>query len=172
MAFLTSGTTVISFAEYQDVLDRDQRLFDANEGLTEDVIENLLVRSTERILVKLRATDWWRSYFLARNTGATATAINTVADIPEVQAIKITARQNDFTDLCVFSALAEYILPKIADFSNEETSERQKMGYYAQRAEQLFGELITAGDWYDFDGSGSIDTTEKSPGVYNLKRVR
>jgi hypothetical protein len=46
------------------------------------------------------------------------------------------------------------------------------MGYYTNRAEALFGELITAGDWYDFDGSGAISSAEKSPGQYNLKRIR
>jgi len=46
------------------------------------------------------------------------------------------------------------------------------MAYYIQRAEALFGELITAGDWYDFDNSGTIASGEKSPGQYNIKRVR
>ena len=39
MAFIRNNGNVISFAEYQDVLDADQRLFDANEGLTDDVVE-------------------------------------------------------------------------------------------------------------------------------------
>ena len=51
MAFIISNNTVISFADFYDVRDRDQRLFDANEGLTEDVVEGLLIRSTERIIV-------------------------------------------------------------------------------------------------------------------------
>jgi hypothetical protein len=33
-------------------------------------------------------------------------------------------------------------------------------------------EIITAGDWYDFDGSGSISASEKTVGKYSLKRVR
>ena len=64
MAFISNGTTKISFAEYQDVVDMDQRLFEANEGLTDDVVESALIRSTDRILTLVRATDWWRSYFL------------------------------------------------------------------------------------------------------------
>jgi hypothetical protein len=68
--------------------------------------------------------------------------------------------------------LAEFILPSIADFGKEDNAERQKMGYYSQKAENLFGELIAAGDWYDFDGDNTIETDEKSPGFYNLKRVR
>lgn len=169
MAFINDGLTVISFAEYQDVVDRDSRLFDTNESLSEDVVEPLLVRATERILTKLRASDWWVSYYVKRSSTNT---YSTVADIPELDPEKIQARENDFTDLCVYTALGEFILPKIADFGTEDNAERQKMGYYTQKADALFGELISAGDWYNFDGSGTITSNEKQPGQYNLKRVR
>jgi hypothetical protein len=95
-----------------------------------------------------------------------------VADIPAVDPDKILTRQNDFTDLCVYTALSELILPMVADFGNENNSERQKMGYYTGKAESLLAELITAGDWYDFDGDSTIETSEKSPGQVSLKRVR
>lgn len=169
MAFITNGTTKISFAEYQDVVDMDQRLFEANEGLTDDVVENALIRSTDRILTLVRATDWWRSYFLKRDT---STTINTVADIPELNIDQIADRLVDFEDLCVYYALYNYILPKIADFSNEENAERAKIGYYQGKYDQLFGELISAGDWYDFGDDGVISSTDKQPGQFNLKRVR
>ena len=169
MAFIKNGNTTISFAEYQDVVDADQRLFDANEGLTDDLVETQLIRATERILVKFRDSSWWKSYYVNRDNSIT---YNTVADIPALNINKIIERQNDFKDLCVFIALSEYILPNIADFGNADSAERQKMGYYTNRAEALFGELITAGDWYDFDGSGAISSAEKSPGLYNLKRIR
>lgn len=169
MAFIVENGVTISFAEYQDVKDKDQRLFDANEGLTDDSIETLLIRATERILTKIRSSSWWREYYI-RQSGATA--INTVADIPALDPDKILGRTNDFTDLCVYTALADFILPKIADFGNEDNAERQKMGYYANKAESLFQELITAGDWYDFDDDSTVESTEKTPGQYNLKRVR
>lgn len=169
MAFVEENNTIISFAEFQDVVNKDQRLFDANEGLSDDVVEAQLVRATERILTKLRASAWWQSYYVNRDS---TIAYQSVADIPALDPMRIKSRQNDFVDLCVYTALAEFILPSIADFGNEETAERQKMGYYTQRAESLFGELITAGDWYDFDDNGSIASNEKSPGYYNLKRVR
>lgn len=169
MAFLTSGSTVLSFAEYQDVVDRDQRLFESNEGLTADVVEQLLTRSTERILSQLRTTDWWQQYYITRNT---STTINTAADVPALNSAKIILRKNDFTDLCVYHALYEYILPKVADFSAEDNSERNKIGFYQQKYQTLFGELISQGDWYDFDGSGAVTTTERDPGVYNLRRIR
>jgi hypothetical protein len=169
MAFVTEDNTVISFAEFQDVVDKDSRLFEANEGLSDDAVETQLIRATDRILVKLRASAWWKDYYIKRDQ---TTVYNTVADIPAVNANRIKGRQNDFTDLCVYTALSEYILPSIADFGNQDSAERQKMAYYTQRAESLFGELITAGDWYDFDNSGTVASNEKSPGQYNLKRVR
>lgn len=169
MPFVTDGSTITSFAEYQDVLTADRRLFESNEGLTDDAIEAHLVRATERILAKLRSSAWWRSYFSDRDT---STQLNTVADIPAVNINRIKARQNDFTDLCVYTALYEFILPGIADFGKEDNAERQKMGYYTNKAETLFGELITAGDWYDFNNDNTISSSEKQPGYFNLKRVR
>lgn len=169
MAFINDGTTVISFAEYQDVVDRDSRLFDTNESLSEDVVEPLLIRATERILTRLRSTNWWQSYYVKRNGSST---FSTVADIPSLDPLRIKARQHDFTDLCVYTALSEFILPKVADFGTEDNAERQKMGYYTQKSNGLFDELITAGDWYDFDNSGTIASNEKSPGYTNLKRIR
>lgn len=169
MAFVEEAGEITSFAEFQDVVNKDQRLFEANEGLSDDIIETQLIRATERILTRLRSSSWWRAYFVNRNTSVT---INTAADIPALDATRIIARQNDFTDLCVYVALSEFILPSIADFGNEDNAERQKMGYYKQKADELFGELVTAGDWYDFDDDGTITTDEKSPGQYNLKRVR
>lgn len=169
MAFITENETVISFAEFQDVVNKDSRLFDANEGLSDDIVEAQLVRATERILTKLRASDWWVGYYVNRNT---TTALTTLADIPALDANRILARQNDFTDLCVYTALGEFILPSVADFGKEDNAERQKMGYYTQKADLLFGELISAGDWYDFNDDNTISSKEKQPGQYNLKRVR
>lgn len=170
MAFIRQNGVTISFAEYQDVVDKDQRLFDSNEGLTDDSIEQLLIRATERILTKLRSSAWWKEYYV-RQTGST-TDLRTVADIPALDPDKIAARQNDFVDLCVYTALADFILPSIADFGNEDNAERQKMGYYANKSEKLFQELVNAGDWYDFDDDSTVESTEKQPGQYNLKRVR
>ncbi len=169
MSFIIDNSITISFADFNDVAEKDQRIFDANEGLTDDVVEDGLIRATERILTKIRSTSWWRSYYIRRDNSI---AYNSVADVPVVDPDKIKARLNDFRDLSIYMGLAEYILPIVADFGNEDNAERQKMGYYANKAETLFNELITAGDWYDFDDDGTIASTEKDPGQINLKRVR
>lgn len=169
MAFIIESNVTISFADYDDVVAQDTRLFDSNEGLTDDVVETALIRATERILSRVRASGWWRDYYTKRDS---STNYVTVADIPAVDPDKIKARQADFTELCVATALADYILPTVADFGDEADSERNKMGYYQTRAEALFGELITAGDWYDFDDDGTIQSDEKDPGFFNLRRRR
>lgn len=158
MSFIKKGSTIISFADEQDVVDRDQRIFDQNEGLTSDVIENALVRATERILTKIKATDWFKQHY--------------VESVPAVNPSLIVDRKNDFTDLVVYQALAEYILPSIADFDNQDNSERSKMSYYTQKADALFIELIQAGDWYDFNADGNVSTLESKPGSVDRKRIR
>ena len=162
MAFITSGNQVISFADSNDVEQRDQRLFNENEGLSVDVIEDLLIRSSTRILNLLRNTHWWRES--TNSLGLVATA--------ELDANLIVSRLADFTDLCVYHSMYEYILPLVADFGKENSAEREKIGYYQQKFNILFGEIISNGDWYDFDEDGAIDTIERRPGVYNLRRVR
>lgn len=169
MPFTYNGSDVLSFAEYQDVLDQDQRLFEANEGLTDDVIEHLLERSTQRILDLIRLTDWWRDMYLTKTANPT---YNTRADVPEVDPNKIIARKDDFTELCTMYALWYYILPKVADFSKEDNAERAKIGFYQGKYQFLFDELVNSGDWYDLDGTGVVTSDEKLPGNQVLKRVR
>jgi hypothetical protein len=164
MAFIRSGTTIISFAEYQDVIDMDQRLFDENEGLTDEVVEDILIRSTERILQQLKQSKWYRE--LALTLGASALTI------PNVSASKIIARTNDFTDLCVYYGLYEYILPKIADFGAEDNAERVKIEVYRTKYSALFNELLADGTWYDYDQDGTLELTEYRPLPTNYQRVR
>lgn len=169
MAFIYQSGTLTSFAEYQDVVDLDQRLFDENEGLTDDIVDAALVRATDRLLDKIRSTDWWKTYYLRRSQGV----FNTAADIPALDRDRIKAREEHFTELTACLALSEYILPKIADFGNDQNAERQKMGYYTMRSDKLFDELIVAGDWYDFDDDSTIESQERSPGAPNsLRRIR
>ena len=170
MAFIATSTVFYSFAEYSDVTSQDARLFVANEGLTQSIVEDLLVKSSNRILSQIRATAWWQQYFLDQDGGATT--IKSKADIPTPSGLKIIASKADFTDLCVYHCMYTYILPKVANFGNEDNEERQKIGFYENRYTQLFEQLITAGDWYDFDGDGTISSTEMEPGRIRLRRNR
>jgi hypothetical protein len=174
MAFILSGGNVISFAEYEDVTARDQRVFESNEGLTDVIVEELLERSTDRIINLFSQSDWWRGYYI-RQSGATYDPLiftSGLVTVPKMDPTKIKDRQADFTDLCVYYTLAYYILPKIADFSREDNSERVKIGFFNEKYRSLFQELIDDGSWYDFSGDGTIQNTEKMPTRTNVVRVR
>lgn len=168
MAFIISLGTFISFAEYEDVTARDQRLFEANEGLTEAVVEELLEQGSQRVLTKIKATDWWKESQFAYDS----TLNRDARLVPVVDPLRIEGRQQDFTDLTVYLTLTEYVLPKIADFTDDGNADVKKIQFYKDKFDQLFKELIEDGSWYDFDNSGTISTTEKRPSLVNLIRVR
>lgn len=174
MAFITSGGNVIAFAEYTDVTDTDQRVFEANEGLTESIVEDMTERATTRILYLIRNTTWWATYYLQQSGGGVDSSIYTsggiLVPLPNPNLIK--GRQQDFTDLCVFYTLAQYLYPKIADFSNEDNAEKRKIGFYETKFSKLFQELIDSGDWYDFNNTGTVTAAEKMPTRTNLQRIR
>jgi hypothetical protein len=174
MAFIISGGNVISFADADDVHNIDQRVFEANEGLTDGTIEDMLIRSTTRLLFQIDATEWWRSYWMRMNGGTYDPLIYTsgLLAIPNPDPNKIKDRQDDFTDLCVYYALSYYIYPKIADFSSQDNAEKVKIGFFNEKYRSLFQELIDDGSWYDWSGNGTISPSEKMPTRSNVVRIR
>jgi hypothetical protein len=172
MAFITQGSTFFSFADYDDVVAKDSRLFSANEGLTQDVVEESLIRSTTRILDAFRSSAWWKSYYVRQSGSFANVIVGQSILVPALDPFLILARQGDFTDLCVYHTLSEYLLAKVADFGNPDSAERQKLGFYDQKYRVLFDELVTSGDWYDFSNNGTVTDAEIYPYVGNLVRVR
>lgn len=163
MAFIyDESSNVTSFAETQDVIDKDKRIRDANECLSDATIETSLTRATERILAKLKMSTWWKGVNSSYTTGT----------LPDIDANLILGRQDDFTDLCVYTALSEYILPGVADFGDPEDADVAKISFYGVKASELFTELITLNDWYDTDNSGTVEDDEKTTTGYSLKRIR
>ena len=176
MAFINPNNSgVIAFAEYEDVTSTDQRVFEANEGIADEtMVEDLTTKATARILQLIRTTGWWRRYYMLEATDSQRQATNTLStpDVPLPNPNYILARQADFTDLCVYYTLYEYLYPKIADYSAQDNAEVQKIGVYRTKFDQLFRELIEDGTWYDFDNSGTVTSQEKLPTRTNLVRVR
>lgn len=157
-----------SFAAYADVTDRDSRFFEANEGLTEAQVEELLALASQRILTQIRSTDWWQEYQFSRDAALKYDS----RLLPAVDPDNIRARIQEFKDLNIYFAMSEYLLPKVADFGNETSAEVVKMKFYKDQYTVLFAEVLAAGDWYDFSANGTIATEEKQPSTQNRVRTR
>jgi|TARA_R110000803_G_C11885639_1_gene310307 hypothetical protein len=167
MAFIIdAGGNVVSFAEYTDVTTIDQRVFEANEGLTQDIVEDMLERSTQRLLQKVKASDWWREY-----AGTIAGGFSSLAALPTPNA-NLFQRRADWTEVCVFHTLYAYLYPKIANFSDAESAEVQKIVFYENRMQDLFMEMISMGDFYDRDGDGTVENDEKLVKYALTRRTR
>lgn len=182
MAFITDGVgNVVSFAEYTDVLQKDQRILEANEiqipaesGFADktEFIEDMLTKSTSRILLKIKASTWWQAY--NNYVGAGITGLN---NLPSVNANLIDpsnkiGRQQQFTDLAVYHCMSQFLLPLVADFGNEEDSSFQKINYYDAKFSDIYNELISIADWYDYDNSGTVDADEKAISYFQTRRTR
>ena len=165
-AFIYSYKTFVSFATYEDVTNRDSRVFEANEDLTVDEINGYLEQASQRILTQIRNTEWWREY-----QRRMAQIVNPNL-LPAVNPDYILARTQEFIDLNVYFALYEYAYPSIADFGNPDSAEFAKIKFYKDLYNVLFDEIIEAGDWYDFSENGTIDTADKMASVVNRVRVR
>jgi hypothetical protein len=172
MAFIRVNRQVISFATSDDVRDVDSRIFEANEGLTDEKLDGALIKSTTRIIDDIQVSAWWKNYYI-RRLGILSVAFgdNGVV-VPRPNPDLILGSQETFGQLCVYHALSEYILPSVADFGNADSAERQKIGFYGEKARELFRYLIDRGDWYDFDQDGTVQLNEKSPTRTNLQRIR
>ena len=182
MAFITDGVgNVISFAEYTDVLQKDQRLLEANEivvpaesGFADktEFVEDMLEKSTNRMLLKIKASSWWTAY-----NNYVGNPISNLNDLPNVNPNLIDpgnkiGRQQQFTDAVVYHCFSQYLLPLIADFGDEESSSFQKINYYDAKFNDLYNELISIADWYDYNNSGTVEADEKALSYFQTRRTR
>ena len=181
MAFITNATgNVISFAEFTDVVQKDQRVFEANELVipaesgfvdTTDFVEDMLEKGTNRILLKLKASSWWRNYCFYAGIDYD---INNIPNInpDNIDPGNALGRRQQFTDMCVYYTLKEYIFPLIADFGNEESAGVTKITYYNDKYNSIYEELTALSDWYDADGDGTIQADEKATYYQQVRRSR
>lgn len=176
MAFQRDGgNNVIAFAEAEDVKNLDQRLFEANEFTFDDTgtgaatldeyIDVLCERATDRITTKMQASPEWNTYVGAMNI--TSTSI-----LPPVNKNLIVDNLQDWTDMTVAYVLKEYLLPKIADFGNSESSEVQKINFYNTKFNELFTEKLSVITWYDVDGDSSVESSEQLVNYRKNRRTR
>jgi hypothetical protein len=64
------------------------------------------------------------------------------------------------------------LLPLVADFSIEESSEVNKIEYYDNKFNDIFNELLALADWYDADGDGTVEDGEKAWSYQSVRRSR
>jgi hypothetical protein len=176
MAFIIQSGNVVAYCEASDILDVDQRLWEANQiqfdnapdspATLNDYLEDLAIRATNRVNEKIRASESWRVFM-------SYTGIDyDINNIPSIDPNLILLRHQDFTDMCVSKVLSEFVLPKIADFGNPESPELQKIQYYNTKFDELFSEVTAIWDWYDVDNSGTISDSERQTQKPKTRRTR
>ena len=168
MAFYFSYQTFVSFATYDDLVQRDQRILEANEGLTEAEIDEYLRQASQRMLTQIRNTDWWKNACFTINPSLG----RDLRQLPVVNPSLIRAREQEFKDLNICFALYEYIYPSVADFGNPDSAEVAKIKFFKDQYDNLFNELVQSGDWYDFNNDKTIATSEIFPSIVNRVRIR
>lgn len=176
MAFITVEGSVTSYCDASDIRDKDQRVFESNElnfadapnspTTLDEYLEDLATKSTNRINEKIRSSAKWRQYL-----GYSGGAIEDFNNIPAFNPNRIVSRQADFTDMCAYYTMKEYLLPKVADFGDELSPEVQKIQYYENKFNDLFNELMAMWDWYDREGDG-IDNEDRMVTFRTNRRTR
>ena len=122
MAFIVDGSSnVISFADFSDVVQKDQRILESNKikipaesgfADTTDFIEDMLQKSTDRILLKIKASSWWQSY-----NAYVGNPISDLSALPNVNPTLIDL----FTELLM---MADWY-----DFDNDGTVQADEKAY-------------------------------------------
>jgi hypothetical protein len=74
--------------------------------------------------------------------------------------------------MCVAYVLKEYLLPKIADFGNPESSEVQKINFYNGKFNELFNEKLSVIVWYDVDNDSTVESGEQLVNYRKNRRTR
>jgi hypothetical protein len=181
MAFITDGGgNVLSFAEFTDIVQKDQRIFEANNlkvpaesGFldTTEFVEDMCKKSTQRILLKIKASSWWQQYNYY--VGNSFDVNNRPSVNPNlIDPGNTLGRQQQFTDMCVYYCFSQYLFPLFAEFGNEESPEVAKISYYDAKFNDIFNELIAIADWYDADNDGTVEDSEKSVTLQRTRRTR
>ena len=176
MAFQRDGSdNVIAFAEAEDIKNLDQRLFESNTfsfadsgtaaTTLEEYLDILCQRASDRITTKMKASPEWSNYTSAKNI--TSTSI-----LPEVNKNLIIDNLQDWTDMCASYVFKEYLLPKVADFGNPESSEVNKINFYDTKFNNLFSEKMAVIIWYDANADASISSSDELINFRKNRRTR
>jgi hypothetical protein len=121
-----------AFANDDDLVAIVPDIFD--HGVSSFDVE--LNRSTDDVKRRVK-TEWWAAHH----------------DQYDFDGDKLTA--SEWERATVYHALAYYILPRLSNFQEDDTFQRQ-MVFYKERYQEEFAATMAAGFNYDMDGDGTI----------------
>tara|TARA_R110000796_G_scaffold163631_1_gene280590 strand:+ start:5406 stop:5822 length:417 start_codon:yes stop_codon:yes gene_type:complete len=107
-----------------------------------DTFDPELINSSGDIERRIKS-DWW----------------NTTRDANLFDTTKLKA--SEWKRATIYHSLAYYILPRLSNFQEDDTFQRQ-MTFYKERYMEEFSAAMAAGISYDHDGDGVYGETEKS----------
>mgnify|MGYP001166723705 FL=1 len=105
-----------------------------------ETFDEELLRSTGDIQRRIKS-DWW----------------NINHDPANFEIAKLNA--SEWKRATIYHALAYYILPRLSNFQDNDTFQRQ-MSFYKERYSEEFSAVLAAGISYDTDGDGSYESGE------------
>lgn len=105
-----------------------------------ETFDTELSRSTDDINRRIKS-DWW----------------NVQHDPKLFDATKLKA--SDWERATIYHALAYYILPRLSNFQDNDTFQRQ-MAFYKERYQEEISAVFAAGVSYDYDGDTEYSTDE------------
>lgn len=105
-----------------------------------ETFETELTRSTDDVNRRVKS-DWWAQYHDPKNFDSS----------------KLKA--SEWERATIYHALAYYILPRLSNFQEDDTFQRQ-MVFYKERYNEEFAAILAAGFYYDDDGDGIYEDGE------------
>lgn len=123
----------MAWATDENLVDYIPDIFDHGESS----FDTELLRSEDDVVRKIKG-DWWN-------------VSHTPSDFDKTKLV-----EGEWTRAVVYHALAYYILPKLANFGDEDTFLAMRDFYESRYAEEM-DEVFAAGVSYDFDGDSVIN---------------
>jgi hypothetical protein len=105
-----------------------------------DTFDPELTRSTEDVNRRIKA-EWWSQRRDPKNFVASK------------------LKSSEWERVTIYHALAYYILPRLSNFQENDTFQRQ-MIFYRERYMEEFATVMAAGFFYDDDGDGVYEEAE------------
>ena len=108
--------------------------------------------------------EWWEKY---RHTVR-------YKDITKITTVEMTSSKltnSQWTFAVCYMALWKYVFPQLTKWREEEDAFFKQIGWYKDRYEQEFQDILRDGVEYDEDSGGTVADSEKEP-IHELRLYR